>query len=83
MSPEGDSSTEPWIAGHSLIVAHASAVKLYRRKYAAKAPGGAGKIGISLNGDWCEPWDASEESKRKLGRESRRRDADTCAPPPV
>ncbi|ORY56435.1 glycoside hydrolase family 1 protein [Leucosporidium creatinivorum] len=53
-SPEGDSATEPWIVGHSLLVAHASAVDLYRRE--------EGEIGISLNGDWCEPWDDSEEN---------------------
>jgi len=62
-SPEGDSTTEPWIVGHSLLIAHASAVDLYRRDFAAKAPGGKGEIAISLNGDWCEPWDDSEESE--------------------
>ena len=33
-----------------------------------KAPGGKGEIGISLNGDWCEPWDDSKESKAAAQR---------------
>ncbi|KAG6855839.1 Beta-glucosidase 1B [Tephrocybe sp. NHM501043] len=35
-SLEGDSSTEPWIVGHSLILAHANAVKLYRDSFKAE-----------------------------------------------
>lgn len=30
---EGNSSTEPYIAAHHLLLAHASAVSLYREKY--------------------------------------------------
>ncbi|GJW72815.1 beta-glucosidase 11-like protein isoform X2, partial [Tanacetum coccineum] len=29
----GDSTSEPYIAAHNLLLAHASAVKLYREKY--------------------------------------------------
>ncbi|KAF1809609.1 glycoside hydrolase [Eremomyces bilateralis CBS 781.70] len=67
-SPEGDSSREPWIVGHSLLVAHGHAVKLYRDEFKPKQ---GGQIGITLNGDWVEPWDASsaadiEACERKL-----------------
>jgi len=31
--PAGNSATEPYIAGHNLILAHAKAVKLYKEKY--------------------------------------------------
>jgi len=31
----GNSATEPYIAGHHLLLAHAAAVKLYREKYKA------------------------------------------------
>ena len=31
--PKGNSSTEPYIAGHHILLAHASAAKLYREKY--------------------------------------------------
>ncbi|ORY78256.1 putative beta-glucosidase [Protomyces lactucae-debilis] len=48
----GDSSTEPWIVGHSCILAHASAVRVYRTCFQAHQ---RGQIGITLNGDWAEP----------------------------
>lgn len=46
-NPEGDSSREPWIVGHNLLLAHASAVKVYREEFKAKD---GGQIGITLNG---------------------------------
>ncbi|KAI0791482.1 beta-glucosidase 1B [Irpex lacteus] len=55
-SSEGDSSREPWIAGHSVILAHANAVKAYREEFKAKQ---GGQIGITLNGDWAMPYDDS------------------------
>ncbi|KAI0772973.1 beta-glucosidase 1B [Trametes elegans] len=58
-SPEGDSSTEPWIVGHNVILSHAYAVKLYREEFKA-AQGGT--IGITLNGDWALPYDDSPEN---------------------
>ena len=30
---KGNSSTEPYIAAHNMLLAHSSAVKLYNRKY--------------------------------------------------
>jgi hypothetical protein len=46
----GDSSTEPWIVSHSLLVAHGAAVKIYRdefkeRKWLTKALCNAGRMG--------------------------------------
>ncbi|TBU43006.1 beta-glucosidase [Dichomitus squalens] len=58
-SPEGDSSTEPWIVGHNLILAHAYACKLYREEFKAKQ---GGTIGITLNGDMALPYDDSPEN---------------------
>lgn len=58
-SPEGDSSTEPWIVGHNVILSHAHAVRLYREKF--KAAHG-GQIGITLNGDWAMPYDDSPQN---------------------
>lgn len=46
-SAEGDSSREPWIVGHSLLIAHGAAVKAYREDFKAKD---GGQIGITLNG---------------------------------
>ncbi|KAL8243661.1 hypothetical protein R6Q59_009919 [Mikania micrantha] len=55
-SDVGDSSTEPWIVAHSILIAHGTAAKLYREKYQA-THGGA--IAITLNGDWAEPYDST------------------------
>lgn len=44
---EGDSSTEPWIVGHNIMIAHGHAVKIYRDEFKAKD---GGEIGITLNG---------------------------------
>jgi beta-glucosidase len=58
-STEGNSNTEPWIVGHSLILAHATTVKLYRDEF---KPRQGGKIGITLNGDWALPYDNRREN---------------------
>ncbi|KAM0837182.1 hypothetical protein ACQ4PT_061830 [Festuca glaucescens] len=49
---KGNSTTEPYIAAHHLLLAHASAVSLYRDKYNATQ---RGQIGITLMGIWYEP----------------------------
>ncbi|OAQ70243.1 beta-glucosidase [Pochonia chlamydosporia 170] len=56
-SSEGDGTTEPWIAAHTLLIAHGRAVKLYRDEF--KTPSG-GEIGIVLNGDAVFPWDPAD-----------------------
>ncbi|ENH75636.1 Beta-glucosidase 1B [Fusarium oxysporum f. sp. cubense race 1] len=53
----GDSGREPWIVGHNLILAHARAARLYNKEFKSKK---AGRIGISLSGDYFEPWDATD-----------------------
>ncbi|KAH8146308.1 uncharacterized protein LAJ45_09751 [Morchella importuna] len=58
---KGDSLKEPYIVGHHLMLAHARAVAVYRKEFAQKQ---GGKVGIVINGNWAEPWDASEESKQ-------------------
>ncbi|KAH9906451.1 glycoside hydrolase family 1 protein [Xylariomycetidae sp. FL2044] len=56
-SPVGDSSREPWIVGHNLLVAHGRAVKVYRDEF---KPTDKGQIGITLNGDFTYPWDPED-----------------------
>ena len=51
-APGRISNIEPYLAGHHQILAHASAVNLYREKYQNAQQG---KIGISNNCDWREP----------------------------
>ena len=47
----GNSTTEPYIAAHNFLNAHAIVVELYRTKYYSQK----GLIGIALNHDWAEP----------------------------
>jgi beta-glucosidase len=49
--------------GHNLILAHARAAKLYDQKYRSKQ---GGHISITLNGDWVEPYDGTEQSECHL-----------------
>ncbi|PFH48414.1 glycoside hydrolase family 1 protein [Amanita thiersii Skay4041] len=58
-SAEGDSSREPWIVGHSVILSHAHAVNAYREEFQRKQ---GGQIGITLNGDWQMPYDDDPEN---------------------
>ncbi|KAL0631844.1 hypothetical protein Q9L58_009282 [Maublancomyces gigas] len=56
-SDVGDSSREHLVAAHSLLLAHGAAVKAYRDDF---KPRDKGVIGITLNGDWTEPWDPAD-----------------------
>ncbi|ORX35418.1 beta-glucosidase 1A [Kockovaella imperatae] len=58
-APAHKSNTEPWITAHHQILAHAYTVDLYRKQYKPKYHG---QIGITLNGDWSEPWDETPEN---------------------
>ncbi|KAL5990479.1 hypothetical protein ACLOJK_011381 [Asimina triloba] len=48
----GNSAIEPYIAAHNVILAHATATEIYRRKYQAKQ---GGQIGIVTSACWYEP----------------------------
>jgi len=48
----GNSSTEPYLCGHSVLLAHSEAVKIYRTTYQTKQKG---KIGLTLNTDYAVP----------------------------
>ncbi|XP_047062186.1 probable inactive beta-glucosidase 14 [Lolium rigidum] len=48
----GNSSIEPYIAGHNMILSHANAVSIYRKNYQEKQ---GGFIGISVYTRWYEP----------------------------
>lgn len=50
---EGNSTTEPWLCGHHVLLSHAAAVQIYRYKYQKQQ---RGLIGITLNTDWAEPY---------------------------
>ncbi|KAF3631415.1 Furcatin hydrolase [Capsicum annuum] len=61
----GNSGTEPYIAGHNILLAHAAAAKLYRQKY---KPIQKGEIGIILVSHWFEPFSNKPEDKRASKR---------------
>ncbi|KAJ8619924.1 hypothetical protein MRB53_028453 [Persea americana] len=54
----GDSTEEPFVAAHNIILSHALAVDIYRSKY-QKEQGGS--IGIVMNAIWFEPISNSTE----------------------
>ncbi|WOL00435.1 beta-glucosidase 22-like [Canna indica] len=49
----GNSTIEPYIAVHNILLAHASVVKLYRAKYQVVQKG---EIGLNLYTYWCYPF---------------------------
>jgi len=53
-----DMQIDPYIAGHTVLLAHGYTVKLYREKYQEHQ---RGKIGITNNCDWREPLTTSQE----------------------
>jgi beta-galactosidase len=57
--------TEPYLAAHHIILAHAKAVKCYRDHFKADQKG---VIGITLNMDWREPLSDKDEDKAAAGR---------------
>ena len=57
-APGRTSNTEPYQAGHHLILAHANAVIIYRSQF---QPSQNGRIGITNNCDWREPLTESKE----------------------
>ncbi|XP_024528003.1 beta-glucosidase 25 isoform X2 [Selaginella moellendorffii] len=56
----GNSATEPYIAAHNVLLSHASAAQVYKKKFQAQQKG---KIGIALNADWYEPFSNSSADK--------------------
>ncbi|PKA65103.1 putative inactive beta-glucosidase 14 [Apostasia shenzhenica] len=49
----GNSTAEPYIAAHNLILSHATAVDIYRKKYQEKQ---GGSFGIVISIEWKEPF---------------------------
>ncbi|KAL0913004.1 hypothetical protein M5K25_016433 [Dendrobium thyrsiflorum] len=50
----GDSDMEPFVAAHNVILSHATAVDIYRKKYQEKQ---GGSIGIVMSTTWYEPYE--------------------------
>nr|GMD00400.1 beta-glucosidase 40-like [Ipomoea batatas] len=52
----GNSATEPYIVAHNLLLSHATAVDIYKRKYQPKQ---RGRIAITIDSFWYEPMSKS------------------------
>jgi beta-glucosidase len=63
-APGRISNSEPYLAAHHLILSHAKAVDVYRKKYAHQG----GQIGITNNCDWREPLTDSLKDKAAAQR---------------
>ncbi|KAK3020836.1 hypothetical protein RJ639_045518, partial [Escallonia herrerae] len=50
---KGNSSTEPYIVGHNILLAHASAARLYRKNYKATQHG---FVGLNIYAFWFVPY---------------------------
>ncbi|CAI9104136.1 OLC1v1002757C1 [Oldenlandia corymbosa var. corymbosa] len=57
--PAGDSSTEPYIVAHHILLSHAAAAKLYKDKYKASQNG---QVGIVLVTNWVIPYDPNSKA---------------------
>ncbi|CAN8245162.1 unnamed protein product [Cochlearia groenlandica] len=62
---QGNSETEPFIAAHNMILAHAKAVQIYRTKYQEEQKG---SIGIVVQTTWFEPISDSIVDKKAAER---------------
>ncbi|KAK2973065.1 hypothetical protein RJ640_002632 [Escallonia rubra] len=61
----GDSSIEPYLVGHNLLLAHAAAAKLYKEKYQASQKG---KVGITNICHWMVPFSHAKHHRRAAQR---------------
>ncbi|KAJ4969132.1 hypothetical protein NE237_015833 [Protea cynaroides] len=60
-----NSSTEPYLAAHYQLLAHAAAVSVYREKFKAQQ---GGKIGIVVDCEWAEAFSDKMEDKIAAAR---------------
>ncbi|XP_076890209.1 beta-glucosidase 22-like isoform X2 [Bidens hawaiensis] len=62
---KGDSTSEPYIVAHHLLLAHASTVRLYHKKYKATQQG---FVGINVFAYWFEPYANTTEDMKAAER---------------
>lgn len=61
----GDSRTEPWRVGHTIILSHAAVIRAYAAEF---QPSQKGTITIVLNGHFYEPFDANSEADKAAAK---------------
>lgn len=57
----GNSTSEPYLAGHNVILAHALAVQRFRRTF-NQADRTGHEVGITLNANWGTPYDPASRA---------------------
>lgn len=65
---EGDSSTEPFIVAHTELVSHGHVARMYREEFQSHQKG---KVGITLHGNWSEPWDEHDPRDQEAAERAR------------
>ncbi|XP_073151170.1 beta-glucosidase 11-like [Henckelia pumila] len=55
---KGNSTTEPYLVGHNILLAHSAVVKLYKEKYKASQKG---YVGFNIYNMWMVPYTDSKE----------------------
>lgn len=68
LNQEGDSSTEPFIVAHTELITHARAARMYQQDF---QPTQHGTIGITLHGNWSEPWDVKDPADVEAAERAR------------
>ncbi|GAB2212813.1 hypothetical protein Droror1_Dr00020807 [Drosera rotundifolia] len=61
----GNSGTEPYIVGHNMLLAHASAVQVYKQRYQATQKG---VIGMSTSSNWYLPYENTTADQEAVTR---------------
>ncbi|CAK4087960.1 unnamed protein product [Aphanomyces euteiches] len=69
-APGRKSPTEPYHVGHKLLIAHATAVDIYRKDF---KPTQNGQIGIALDGDFRVPKPSDDPEQFKLNQDAAER----------
>ena len=75
---EGDSSTEPFIVGHTELVSHGYVCDPYKKEF---QPVQKGTMVITLHGNWSGPWNENvgrPQGRRRCAAQERVRDRLVC-----
>ncbi|KAK9271519.1 hypothetical protein L1049_001879 [Liquidambar formosana] len=64
-NPIANPASDPFLAAHNIILAHATAYKLYQKNYQATQ---RGEVGMSLVNEWFVPYEDTKHDKEAAAR---------------